>query len=75
MEKVNLTFLKKTKFPKKSRIVRNNPECFKCLENRAVNCDPKDGTCRVLLCADGKLKLVSRHNAKDDCGNRKWPLK
>jgi hypothetical protein len=42
---------------------------------RLVIHNPGNRTYCVMLYTDGKLRLVSWHNAKDDYGNRKWPLK
>jgi len=42
---------------------------------RLVFNNPKTETYCVLLYSDGRLRLVSWHNAKEDYGSRKWPLK
>jgi hypothetical protein len=42
---------------------------------RLVFNNPETETYCVLLYSDGRLRLVSWHNAKEDYGNRKWPLK
>ena len=42
---------------------------------RLVFNNPETETYCVLLYSDGRLRLVSWHNAKEDYGSRKWPLK
>ena len=50
---------------------KGQPKCRK----RLVLHNPETGTYCVMLYNGENLRLVSWHNAKDNYGNRKWPLK
>lgn len=64
LEKVTLRAMRHGKLEK-------TPVCLK----RLVLHNPQTKTYSVMVYTDGKLKLVSWHNARDAYGTEKWPLK
>ena len=64
MEKATLSSLRHGK-------VQKTPICLK----RLVLHNPQTKTYCVMVYTDGKLKLVSWHNARNAYGTEKWPLK